>query len=195
MNTEFPVRSRLTKYHTLALLAPLAASCAISTLPTTTIDPKDLAKGNYVINTPGYYRLGGDTLASGIAAGAPVIKITADNVTLDLDRHSIGMPPSASSSANAGIEINGVSNITVTNGSLNDLSSPGIHLVCDVDPAARRCSNMTFSQLDIRNVGKTGQYSDLGNIFVRPFRAESSHSGGPRRFPQQEANGKTASLA
>ena len=169
MKTESPARFSLTKCHVLALLAPFIVSCAGSTRNATVINPSDLVKGNYVISAPGDYRLGGDVVVSGIAAGAPVIRIAADNVTLDLNRHSISMAPSVSSSRNTGIEINGVSNVTVTNGSLNELSGAGIYLVCDVDPAARRCSNFTFSQLDMRNVGKSGEYGDLGNIFNRPF--------------------------
>jgi hypothetical protein len=169
MKTVSPARFRLTKTHALALLAPLIVSCAGSIRTATIISPGDLARGNYVINAPGNYRLGGDVVVSGIAAGTPVIKITADNVSLDLNRHVISMPSSGSSTGNTGIEINGVSNIVVTNGSLNELSGAAIYLVCDVDPAARKCSNFTFSQLDIRNVGKRGEYLDLGNIFNRPF--------------------------
>lgn len=169
MPTPFQARFRFTKRHALALLAPLVVSCAGSNRNATVINPGDLAKGNYVISAAGDYRLGGDVIVSGIAAGVPVIRITADNVTLDLNRHSISMSPSVSSSRNTGIEINGVSNVVVTNGSLNELSGAGIYLLCDVDPAARRCSNFTFSQLDLRNVGKRGEYGDLGNIFNRPF--------------------------
>ncbi|MFM9968459.1 MAG: hypothetical protein ACKVQK_08685 [Burkholderiales bacterium] len=167
--TGTPGRFSFAKYGVLAPLVVLLSACAALTKPATLIDPKDLAKGSYVISTPGNYRLGGNVEVRDIGAGAPVIKIAANNVTLDLDGHTVAMAISPTASANAGIEINGVSNVVVTNGTLRELSGPGIHLVCDVDPAARQCSNIEFSHLDMRNVGKRGEYLDLGNIFVRPF--------------------------
>ncbi len=168
MNTKPRFASTSAKRRLLALLVPLAASCA-TFQSVKFIDPVELVRGTYVISTPGYYRLGGDALAGGLAAGSPVIRIAADGVTLDLAGHTLSMPPSASSGANAGIEINGVSNVTVTNGTLRDLTGAGVYLVCDVEPPARRCANFSFTRLDMRNVGKAGEYGDLGNIFVRPF--------------------------
>lgn len=149
--------------------------------PTSIINPQALAKGTVVINTPGLYRLGGNAIAGYLASGEPLIRVTADNVTLDLGGHTISMSASATSAANAGIEIRGASNVTISNGSFRELSGPGIYVVCDVDPAAQRCANFTFSELAMRNVGKRGEYGDLGKIFVRPF------SGGIVVFGQSTA--------
>src|SRR5262245_14767276 len=153
---------RLVKHHVLALLAPLAASCA-TFQPVTVIDPQDLARGTYVISAPGRYRLGGDAIAGGLADGSPAIRVAVDNVTLDLGGHALSMPR-APAGASTGIEINGVSNVTVTNGSLREFGGAGILLVCDVEPPARRCANFSFTRLDLRNVGKAREYRDLGNV-------------------------------
>ena len=148
-------------------VAALVISCA-TLPPAKIIEPQELARGTVIISAPGHYRLGGDAVAGGLAANSPAIQIVASGVTLDLGGHTLSMPP-ASSGANTGIEINGVSNVTVTNGSLRDITGAGIFLLCDMDPAAGRCANFSFTRLDLRNVGKIGEYGDLGNIFNRPF--------------------------
>ena len=51
---------RLAKRHVLWLV-PLAASCALFQ-PAKVIEPRELARGTYVIDAPGYYRLGGDAV-------------------------------------------------------------------------------------------------------------------------------------
>jgi hypothetical protein len=167
MQSEAGFVPRLAKSHVLALLAPLAASCA-TFQPVKVIDPQELTRGTYVISAPGRYRLGGDAIAGGLADGSPAIRVAADDVTLDLGGHALSMPP-APAGASTGIEINGVSNATVTNGSLREFGGAGIFLVCDVEPPARRCANFSFTRLDLRNVGKAREYRDLGSIFVRPF--------------------------
>jgi hypothetical protein len=156
---------RLAKRHVLWLV-PLAASCA-PFQPAKVIEPQELARGTYVIDAPGHYRLGGDA----VGAGSPLIRIAAGDVTLDLGGHTLSMQPATagtSAGASTGIEINSVSNVTVTNGSLRELTGAGIFLVCDRQPPAG-CANFSFTRLDLSNVGKVAEYGDLGNIFNRPF--------------------------
>jgi hypothetical protein len=148
-------------------VALLAVSCA-SIRTANTIEPEALARGTYVITAPGHYRLGGNAVAGGLEAGAPAIRVAASGVTLDLGGHTLSMPPTQSG-AHTAIEINGVSGVKVTNGALQDITGAGIFLVCDVEPPGKRCANFSFTHLEMRNVGKTGEYGDLGNVFVRPF--------------------------
>ncbi len=144
----------------LATLVCLLLVSACATMePAKIIDPQELARGTYVIGAPGHYRLGGE--AKG--AGSPAIRIAASHVTLDLGGYAL------STDAGAGIEINGVSNVTVTNGSLREIAGAGIFLVCDVEPPARGCTDFSFTRLEMRNVGKSGEYGDLGTLFNRPF--------------------------
>jgi hypothetical protein len=150
----------------LGMVAVLV-SCA-SVPPAKIIDPQTLSRGTLIISAPGSYRLGGDALATGLAAQSPAIRIVSSGVTLDLGGHTLSMPTNATG-GNAAIEINGVSNVTVTNGTLRDITGAGIVFVCDVDPAASRFTHVSFSKLDLRNVGKIGEYGDLGNLFNRPF--------------------------
>ena len=56
--------------------------------PETIIDPEALARGTLVISKPGAYGLAGDAIAGNLAAGEPLIRISADDVTLDLSRHT-----------------------------------------------------------------------------------------------------------
>ncbi|MSQ51670.1 MAG: hypothetical protein EXR28_07260 [Betaproteobacteria bacterium] len=150
-----------------AIIPALVISCA-TLPPAKIIEPQELARGTVIISVPGHYRLGGDAVAGGLAANSPAIRIIASGVTLDLGGFTLSMPPGATG-GNSGIEINGASNVTVTNGSLRDITGAGIFLLCDLDPAAGRCANFSFTRLDMRNVGKIGEYGDLGNIFNRPF--------------------------
>jgi len=169
MNRTSPFWPGVTRSLLPVGLTLLVVSCANPTHTATIIDPGALARGTFVISAPGAYRLGGDAIVGNLAAGEPLIRIAADNVALDLGGHTISMSASETSAANAGIEVRGASNVAIRNGAFSELSGPGIYLVCDVDPAARRCANFTFSELAMRNVGKRGEYGDLGNIFVRPF--------------------------
>jgi hypothetical protein len=147
-----------SRFATFVCVLLLVTACA-TMQPAKIIDPQELARGTYVIGAPGHYRLAGD--AKG--AGSPAIRIAASNVTLDLGGYAL------STGAGAGIEINGVSNVTVTNGSLREIAGAGILLVCDVAPPARRCSDFSITRLEMRNVGKSGEYGDLDTIFNRPF--------------------------
>jgi len=147
-----------SRFATFVCVLLLVTACA-TMQPAKIIDPQELARGTYVIGAPGHYRLAAD--AKG--AGSPAIRIAASNVTLDLGGYAL------STGAGAGIEINGVSNVTVTNGSLREIAGAGILLVCDVAPPARRCSDFSITRLEMRNVGKSGEYGDLDTIFNRPF--------------------------
>src|SRR5688572_6424734 len=142
----------------LICLLLLVTACA-TMQPAKVIDPQELARGTYVISAPGHYRLGGEAKGG----GSPAIRIAANGVTLDLGGYAL------SAGAGTGIEISGVSNVTVTNGSLREIAGAGILLVCDSEPPARRCADFSFTRLEMRNVGKSGEYGDLGNIFNRPF--------------------------
>jgi len=169
MKARTGCRSRGLDRGWAAGMALLTVSCAsFQSATTVDIDPRALARGTYVITAPGHYRLSGNAVAAGLAPGAPAIRIAANGVTLDLGGHTLSMPPDESS-PHAGIEINGVSGATVTNGALQDITGAGVYLVCDVELPNRRCANFSFTRLELRNVGKTGEYGDLGNVFVRPF--------------------------
>ncbi len=104
----------------------------------------------YTISQPGMYRLTGDlTLATQDTNG---ITIDAEDVTLDLNGHSLTGPGKAAGTTGHGIRVSGTQfNIAIRNGTVRDWRLDGVF--------AGAADNSQFEALRCYNNGRSGIYA------------------------------------
>lgn len=133
------------------------------------ITAADIGTNGYVITAPGNYKLAENVLAwTPTAAGVAAITIAADGVNLDLNHRTIAQANATTQQKNPAIHIKDASNIKIHDGTLKNLSGPGIYFSCEKtvqDP----CNKIKLNDLEIINAGGNGGYTDLDNSFSRPF--------------------------
>lgn len=102
-----------------------------------------------VILTPGLYVFGNDIIGTNTLE-APLVRVSADNVIIDLSGRVIGYDTIVSDTHAIGILIDpGITNVTIQNGSLGPIHGAGI-VVSD------GCSNIVFRNLHIANCSRCG---------------------------------------
>jgi len=111
----------------------------------------------YTISQPGMYRLSGDLSLSTHDTNG--LTINADNVTLDLNGHSLTGPGKAAGTSGHGVYVSSIQhNITIRNGTVRDWRGHGIY--------GALAYNSQFEALRCYNNGGDGIYSSVGPLIV-----------------------------
>jgi parallel beta-helix repeat protein len=129
----------------------------------------DIAKLPYSISSPGSYIVVGELELA--ATGNHGINITSDNVTLDLNGHTIKGPGKAAGTTDSGIYIGASTRkgITIKNGTVRDWPDTGVN-----GDYARSC---TFTNLKCFNNGKHGLYASINCIITGNICSDNTQHG------------------
>lgn len=140
-----------------------AASVVNPSFYDNSIRPCDLSPTNvtamHTISNSGRYYLSNNIAAnSSVVTGVPIIKITASNIVLDLNQATI-TKYGANTYVNVGIEIaSNLSNITIQNGKIADISGIGIKINTGV-------TNLVLQDLIISGCYSGVQTVDTANCY------------------------------
>lgn len=118
------------------------------------------ATNMYTIQQPGRYYLGSNLQASPSSTNRRVIKINVSNVVLDLNGMTISQAHNNSQSGLNAIDIaSNLSNITIMNGFINNVSDIGINV-------ASGCNNIRVTNVDISNCDGGGAQFNTANTIL-----------------------------
>lgn len=133
----------------------------VTTKPITQSMLSSTATNLYTLQQPGRYFLDTPLEASPSVNDARVLKITSSNVVLDLNGMTISQAHSSTQTGLNGIDIaSNVSNITIMNGFINNLSDAGINV-------ASGCSGIKIVNVAVNNCDGGGiQFDTVTNIYL-----------------------------
>lgn len=119
------------------------------------------ATNMYTIQQSGRYYLDSDLYAIPGGTNRRVLKITASNIVLDLNGMVISQSHANSQSGLNAIDIaSGVSNVTIMNGFINNITNVGINV-------GTNCNNIRLLNLGISNCNGGGlQFNTVINIYM-----------------------------
>lgn len=131
------------------------------------------ATNMYTIQQGGIYYLANDIDAAPSSTNRRVIKITANNVVLNLNGMTISQSHSNSQSGLNAIDIaSSVSNVTIMNGFINNVSDVGINV-------GTNCNNIRISNVSINNCDSCGLlFNTVNNVTLKNVDATNCNGTG-----------------
>lgn len=141
------------------------------------------ATNMYTIQQSGRYYIDSNLYALPGGANRRVIKITANNVVLDLNGMVISQAHTNTQSGLNAVDIaSGVSNVTIMNGFINDVTDVGINVDTN-------CNNIRLLNLGISNCNGGGlQFNTVTNIYMENVSVTKCNGQGTSR-PSSSAVG------